>query len=212
MIPTQDQSRVFHDFSRTLITILRSPSPSSSPPLRYDDVAVSVPSMKPAGLASLMLGISMGMMVCGSVTFVIGFMLMPWVLGLMMLVVLVGVVSGVSVIGRWVVESCTNRKDYARGVCVFYCSDSVIVEGYLKMKVSWELQCLLHQWTRDPDLDLPTIVLQLLILKAIFLLLPIKLVGESLIIKLLEALVSEEVTTWIMPALTPLAVPFVKFM
>ncbi|KAL9275206.1 hypothetical protein AKJ16_DCAP20392 [Drosera capensis] len=118
MIPTQDQFRVFHDLSRTLITILRSPSSSSSPSLPYDDVADSVPSMKPAGLASLMLGISMGMMVCGSVTFVIGFMLMPWVLGLMMLVVLVGVVSGVSVVGRWVVESCwescTNRKDYAR--------------------------------------------------------------------------------------------------
>ncbi|KAL2233731.1 UNVERIFIED_CONTAM: hypothetical protein Sindi_1553100, partial [Sesamum indicum] len=68
----------------------------------------------PAGFASLLLGISLALMLCGSLTFFIGFLLMPWVLGLTMFFYFVGVVSSISMIGRTIL--CCNsapppRKD-----------------------------------------------------------------------------------------------------
>ncbi|RZC59773.1 hypothetical protein C5167_007066 [Papaver somniferum] len=53
-----------------------------------------------AGFASLLLGVSLALMLCGSVTFVIGFILMPWVLGIVLVFYLVGVVSALSSFGR----------------------------------------------------------------------------------------------------------------
>ncbi|CAN0929211.1 hypothetical protein LINGRAHAP2_LOCUS36939 [Linum grandiflorum] len=41
-------------------------------------------------------------MVCGSVTFFIGFILMPWVLGLAMVFYVAGIVSMVAMLGRWI--------------------------------------------------------------------------------------------------------------
>ena len=60
--------------------------------------------MKPAEFASLLLGISTSLMLCGSVTFFVGFMLMPWVLGLVMVFYVAGFVSSLSVVG--VVKCC----------------------------------------------------------------------------------------------------------
>ncbi|CAN0929210.1 hypothetical protein LINGRAHAP2_LOCUS36939 [Linum grandiflorum] len=69
---------------------------SSSPPRRPSG------QITPAGFASLLLGVSLALMVCGSVTFFIGFILMPWVLGLAMVFYVAGIVSMVAMLGRWI--------------------------------------------------------------------------------------------------------------
>ncbi|XP_040377282.1 uncharacterized protein LOC121053633 [Oryza brachyantha] len=53
-------------------------SPSSS-------AAARVSGGVPAAAASMLLGASMALMLCGSVTFAIGFLLMPWVAGVALL-------------------------------------------------------------------------------------------------------------------------------
>ncbi|KDP26826.1 hypothetical protein JCGZ_17984 [Jatropha curcas] len=103
------QSRIFYELSSLVLNLLRSP-PS---PIPLSDQALPVPSdstvrrrssattqISPAGFASLMLGISLALMLCGSVTFFIGFMLMPWVLGLVMVFYVAGIVSTISMLGR----------------------------------------------------------------------------------------------------------------
>ncbi|KAL6188237.1 hypothetical protein ACLB2K_039630 [Fragaria x ananassa] len=111
------QSRVFYELSALVLSLLRSPPT----PIQFSDQSAAVASMNsgsqhpmmtssssrraaaqisPAGFASLMLGISMALMLCGSVTFFIGFLLMPWVLGLVMVFYVAGVVSTLSVLGK----------------------------------------------------------------------------------------------------------------
>ncbi|CAI9093175.1 OLC1v1028609C1 [Oldenlandia corymbosa var. corymbosa] len=118
------QSKVFYELSAMILNILRSPpTPFDFP----DDVtsasgvsggqssavgvggrrqqvgpmgAMGMGQITPAGFASLLLGISLALMLCGSVTFFIGFMLMPWVVGLVMVFYFVGLVSSLSVLGR----------------------------------------------------------------------------------------------------------------
>ncbi|KAG1370134.1 hypothetical protein COCNU_15G005000 [Cocos nucifera] len=58
------------------------------------------PQLSPTGLASLLLGMSLAMMFCGSVTFAIGFILMPWVLGMVMVLGFMAIVSNLSGLGR----------------------------------------------------------------------------------------------------------------
>ncbi|KAI4382535.1 hypothetical protein MLD38_008488 [Melastoma candidum] len=101
--PCDHHSRLLHDLSTLVLNLLRSPlslphDPSSSPlpPPRIP----SSPSITPAGFASLMLGMSLALMFCGSVTFFIGFMLMPWVLCLVVFLYLAGIVSALSFLGR----------------------------------------------------------------------------------------------------------------
>jgi hypothetical protein len=71
--------------------------------------------ISPVGFASLMLGISLALMLCGSVTFFIGFLLMPWVLGLVMVFYVAGIVSSLSMLGRsllcYVTAPPSPRKD-----------------------------------------------------------------------------------------------------
>lgn len=99
------QSRAYCELSALILNILRSPPT----PIHFSDHSPapsvsrrrpSTPPISPAGFASLLLGISLALMFCGSVTFFIGFMLMPWVLGLVMFFYVVGIVSSVSMIGR----------------------------------------------------------------------------------------------------------------
>ncbi|GMI99785.1 hypothetical protein like AT1G27290 [Hibiscus trionum] len=98
------QSRVFNELSALVMNLLRSPPPvpftdqSSVSARRYNSLDVS--TISPAGFAWLMLGISVSMMLCGSVTFFIGFMLMPWAIGLFMVFYVAGIVSAVSLLGR----------------------------------------------------------------------------------------------------------------
>lgn len=100
------QSSVFCELSSLVMNILRSP-PSSIPFSDHSPVVAasssrrSIPTqITPAGFASLLLGISLALMLCGSVTFFIGFMMMPWVIGLVMFFYVAAVVSSLSMIGR----------------------------------------------------------------------------------------------------------------
>lgn len=113
---TQDeQSRVLYELSRLILSILRSPPSSPAIQFAADDIVPAAPiqgprrrnergnvaaQITPAGFASFMLGISLALMLGGWVTFLIGFMLMPWVIGLVMVLYVVGFVSGLSVLGR----------------------------------------------------------------------------------------------------------------
>ncbi|KAL1565305.1 hypothetical protein AAHA92_07542 [Salvia divinorum] len=94
------QNKVFYELSALVLNIIRSPPTDHhhSPRRRWD--GLSFQSMTPAGFASLLLGISLSLMLCGSVTFFLGFMLMPWVLGLVVFLYFVGIVSSISMIGR----------------------------------------------------------------------------------------------------------------
>ncbi|KAK7368420.1 hypothetical protein VNO80_10445 [Phaseolus coccineus] len=102
------QSRVFCELSALVFNLLRSP------PLMPDSSSRRSPAVAqitPAGFASLLLGISVALMLCGSVTFFIGFMLMPWVLGLVMVFYVAAVVSALSVLGRSILCFASPRKD-----------------------------------------------------------------------------------------------------
>ncbi|OMO60530.1 hypothetical protein CCACVL1_24074 [Corchorus capsularis] len=102
------QSRVFYELSALVLNLLRSPptpmpfSDQSSVPVRrpHPPPPSTTTTISPAGFAWLMLGISVSLMLCGSVTFFIGFMLMPWVIGLVMVFYVAGIVSTVSMLGR----------------------------------------------------------------------------------------------------------------
>lgn len=103
------QSRVLYELSALVLNLLRSPpvavpysdnSPVVSSSRRPPATATTMPQISPAGFASLLLGISLALMLCGSVTFFIGFMLMPWVIGLVLLFYFVGIISSLSVLGR----------------------------------------------------------------------------------------------------------------
>lgn len=99
----QDQNtRIFYELSSLVLNIMRSPPVSS---VDFSDQfpqrrSLSFQNMSPAGFASLLLGISLSLMLCGSVTFFLGFMLMPWVLGLVVFLYFVGIVSSISMIGK----------------------------------------------------------------------------------------------------------------
>lgn len=102
-----------------VFTLLRFPhlvaaGPSSFPPspshCRISPTAARpMPPMTPAAFASLLLGASLALMVCGSVTFVIGFILMPWVLGIVMVFYFLGIVSNIT--GFWMALLCPIRKE-----------------------------------------------------------------------------------------------------
>ncbi|XP_027335802.1 uncharacterized protein LOC113849815 isoform X2 [Abrus precatorius] len=99
----EEQSRALCELSALVFNLIRSPPT----PLTFSDHVPGPPSRRsrqpqisPAGFASLLLGISLALMLCGSVTFFIGFMLMPWVLGLVMVLYVAGIVSSISVLGR----------------------------------------------------------------------------------------------------------------
>ncbi|KAK4413187.1 hypothetical protein Salat_2731200 [Sesamum alatum] len=118
-------SKIFYELSALVLNIMRSPPPSPSSTIDFADQTgvghrrrreePSFQQMTPAGFASLLLGISLALMLCGSVTFFLGFILMPWVLGLVIFLYFVGVVSSISMIGRAIL--CYNsappspRKD-----------------------------------------------------------------------------------------------------
>ncbi|KAL8201357.1 hypothetical protein R6Q59_004466 [Mikania micrantha] len=94
------QSRVFYELSALILNLIRYPPTS----VQFSDERPPRPAplsqITPAGFASMLLGISLALMLCGSITFFIGFLLMPWVLGLVMLLYVVGIVSSLSMLGR----------------------------------------------------------------------------------------------------------------
>jgi len=117
------QSKIICELSSLVFNLLQFPPT----PLSFSDrapimpVPPSVSSLRrsmaanhitPAGFVSLLLGISMALMLCGSVTFVIGFMLLPWILGLVMVFYVAGIVSSLSVLGRSILCFVSPRKDF----------------------------------------------------------------------------------------------------
>ncbi|MCE2055882.1 hypothetical protein HAX54_043660 [Datura stramonium] len=120
------QSKVFEELSSLILNILRSPPA----PIEFYDDSLSTPSssgrrtaasgsmqnITPAGFASLLLGISFALMLCGSVTFFIGFLMMPWVLALVMVFYVAGIVYSLSMIGRAIFSHISSpsspRKDF----------------------------------------------------------------------------------------------------
>ncbi|XP_022158962.1 uncharacterized protein LOC111025409 [Momordica charantia] len=116
------ESSVFYELSALVMNIIRPP-PSSVHFSDHSPAVVSVSQSRrpipaqitPAGFASLLLGISLALMLCGSVTFFIGFMMMPWVIGLVMFFYVAAVVSSITMIGRsifcYATAPPTPRKD-----------------------------------------------------------------------------------------------------
>ncbi|KAL6845930.1 hypothetical protein ACP4OV_023378 [Aristida adscensionis] len=101
-----DQSRLFYELCALLLTILRaSPEGARARPRQ----------VSAAGVASMLLGASMALMLCGSVTFMLGFFLMPWVVGLGCVFLFVGFVTNISGIGRaillWPAAAAASPKD-----------------------------------------------------------------------------------------------------
>lgn len=117
------QSRAFYELSTLVLSLLRSPPAPTSFPDQSQSVAASaaaaaassrravapeVEQITPSGFASLLFGISLAMMLCGSVTFFIGFLLMPWVLGLVMFLYVAGIISSLSLLGRSILYYATG--------------------------------------------------------------------------------------------------------
>lgn len=117
------QSRMFCELSSLVFNLLQSsttplsfsdrapivPVPPSESPLRRSSAAGQI---TPAGFAALLFGISMALILCGSVTFFIGFMLMPWVIGLIMVFYVAGILSSLSILGRSILYYAAPRKDF----------------------------------------------------------------------------------------------------
>ncbi|MQL81500.1 hypothetical protein Taro_013962 [Colocasia esculenta] len=115
----QDQlSRLLDEFCALVFDILHPPPPlpvpfpeeasplgravASGPPMLA--VGRRPPQVSAAGFASLLLGVSLALMLCGSVTFMIGFILMPWVLGLVVVLHFLGILSNLSALGRSIIS------------------------------------------------------------------------------------------------------------
>ncbi|KAH0878628.1 hypothetical protein HID58_066022 [Brassica napus] len=66
----------------------------------FYDLSALTQISHPSGFASLLLGISVALMLCGSLTFFIGFLLLPWVLALIIVFYVAGIVSAISIAWR----------------------------------------------------------------------------------------------------------------
>ncbi|KAF0925528.1 hypothetical protein E2562_016715 [Oryza meyeriana var. granulata] len=110
-------ARLIRELCALLVTII-SPSAASAasqhegtrPTTRLTSTGFS-----PAAAASMLLGASMALMLCGSVTFAIGFLLMPWVAGIALLFGFAAAVSTLSsgVFGNG--KASSAYKDAMRG-------------------------------------------------------------------------------------------------
>nr|XP_018677286.1 PREDICTED: uncharacterized protein LOC103974159 isoform X1 [Musa acuminata subsp. malaccensis] len=135
-MPGDDQpSRLFHELCALLLAVLHTPhlalppsdadaSPPAPAPTRQ---ARPRAQMSPAGFASLLLGASLALMLCGSVTFVIGFIMMPWVVGLVMLFYFVGILSNLPGLGRAIVYpgSDPSSPKETSGFLIGYSSEMI---------------------------------------------------------------------------------------
>ncbi|XP_052137111.1 uncharacterized protein LOC127755470 [Oryza glaberrima] len=86
-------SRLIRELCALLAAII---SPSSSSSTAAAAAAARSPGMSPAAAATMLLGASVALMLCGSVTFAIGLLLMPWVAGVALLFGLSAAVSTLS--------------------------------------------------------------------------------------------------------------------
>ncbi|GMI83464.1 hypothetical protein like AT1G27290 [Hibiscus trionum] len=105
-------SCAIHELSALVLNLLLRLPPS---PIHFLDRSPLPTRITAVGFGWLMLGISVSLVLCGSVTFFLGFMLMPWVVGLLMVFYVSRIVSTVSVFGRrilcYVTAPPPPRKD-----------------------------------------------------------------------------------------------------
>lgn len=103
------QSKVLYELSDLVLNILRCPpstlqfsdhSPAMPSPLSRRPSGAVMPQITPMELMLLLFGISMALMLCGSVTFFLGFFLMPWVIGLVIVLYFVGIISSLTMLAR----------------------------------------------------------------------------------------------------------------
>ena len=157
--PQQDpQSGFLHEISSLLLKILRSPPPlvpfadhvlELSSAISSSSITFPSSQMSPAGFAALLLGISLALMLCGSVTFFLGFMLMPWILVFVMIFYMVGIVSSVSMLGRSILccfTAPTPRKDFHGEFLFCLCFLVFIRFGFCFISLS-ESCCLKFDFT-----------------------------------------------------------------
>lgn len=101
-------SRQVRELCALLLAIV---SPSPAPPRQ------PVSTMSPAAAAAMLLGASVALMLCGSVTFAIGFLLMPWVAGLALLFGFAGAVNTLSSSGLFLCSGTKHKQPPAAGPC-----------------------------------------------------------------------------------------------
>uniref|UniRef100_A0A0E0JNY9 Uncharacterized protein n=1 Tax=Oryza punctata TaxID=4537 RepID=A0A0E0JNY9_ORYPU len=89
-------SRLIRELCALLVTIISPSASTAAARAQAQAPATRSPGMSPAAAASMLLGASMALMLCGSVTFAIGFLLMPWVAGIALLFGLAAAVSTLS--------------------------------------------------------------------------------------------------------------------
>ncbi|XP_021727920.1 uncharacterized protein LOC110695039 [Chenopodium quinoa] len=108
------QIRVLYDLCSMIFHILRYPTPItlpfpatlspenslSSSSIRRNTTPYYPTQISPASFACLFLGISLTLMILGSVAFLIGFILMPWIIGLVLVFYFAGFLSNLSDFGR----------------------------------------------------------------------------------------------------------------
>ncbi|GAA0143154.1 hypothetical protein LIER_03905 [Lithospermum erythrorhizon] len=107
------QTKLLSELSSLVLNMIRSP-------VEFSDKVVAAPPVEvvsrrrkrgqqitPLGFAYFMLGISLALMLCGSLTFFIGFLLMPWVLAFAMVLYVVGVICSLSLFGRAMLCCCS---------------------------------------------------------------------------------------------------------
>lgn len=117
------QSKIFYELSALILNLIRyppAPIQFSGEGSRRQPRPAPLSQITPAGFASMLLGISLALMLCGSITFFIGFLLMPWVLGLVMLFYVAGIVSSISMLGRAIFgQTPPSPRKNVHGISLF---------------------------------------------------------------------------------------------
>ncbi|KEH21983.1 transmembrane protein, putative [Medicago truncatula] len=93
-----------HPYSSTSIASSSSSSSSKRQPWWTTTLSTS-PKDSPAAFASLFFGICVALMLFGSVTFLIGLLLLPWITLLVLVFYVAAFVSNLSLLGRFIVGS-----------------------------------------------------------------------------------------------------------
>jgi hypothetical protein len=105
------QSSVFYELCSMIFQILRTPPLSLPFPTLTNVGPSSYKTISPAAFGSLFIGISVALMLFGSLTFFIGFILMPLVIGLVLLFYFAGFVSSLSELGRSILCPVDSQKN-----------------------------------------------------------------------------------------------------
>ncbi|XP_015076962.1 uncharacterized protein LOC107020938 isoform X2 [Solanum pennellii] len=131
------QSKLLYELSTLIFNILRSPTTpfefsDQSPVIQRSTQLPTVRPMQqitPAGFASLLLGISMALMLCGSVTFFIGFFMMPWIIVFVMVLYLAGIVSVLSMIGRAIFCPMSSSQSHSQRISSYKLNSLMMKSG-----------------------------------------------------------------------------------